>query len=64
MLFKTTIEVRIMSTYVVTQDGSTFVVRLGDTNGPVIATFSNRLAAEKFAERQREKDQDTAKALP
>ena len=53
-----------MSTYVVTQDGSMFAVRLGDKNGPVIATFSNKLAAETFAEKQRVKDNDTAKALP
>jgi hypothetical protein len=32
--------------------------------GPVIATFSNKLAAETFAERQRAKDQDTSKAPP
>lgn len=61
---KTTIEVHIMSTYVVTQDGSMFAVRLGDKDGPVIATFSNKLAAETFAEKQRVKDNDTAKALP
>jgi hypothetical protein len=41
-----------------------FVVRLGDENGPVIATFSNKLAAEKFAEKQQVKDRDTAGALP
>jgi hypothetical protein len=39
-------------------------VRLGDKNGPVIATFSNKLAAETFAEKQRVRDRDTARALP
>jgi hypothetical protein len=53
-----------MSTYVVTQDGSMFAVRLGDTTGPVIATFSNKLAAETFAGKQRVKDLDTAKTPP
>ena len=61
---KATIEVPIMSTYVVTQEGSMFAGRLEDANGPVIATFSNKLAAETFAEKQRVKDPDTAKALP
>ena len=46
-----------MSTYTVTQDGSRFEVRLGDASGLVVATFSNRLAAETFAEKQRVKDQ-------
>ena len=53
-----------MSTYVVVQDGAMFAVRLGDATGPVIATFSNKLAAETFAEKQRAKDQDTPKAPP
>jgi hypothetical protein len=53
-----------MSTYVVVQDGSMFAVKLGDASGPVIATFSNKLAAETFAERQRAKDRDTPKAPP
>jgi hypothetical protein len=57
-------EVRVVSTYVVVQDGSMFAVRLGDTSGPVIATFSNKLAAETFEEKKREKDQDTAKTPP
>ena len=48
-----------MSTYTVTQDGSRFEVRVGDANGPVVATFSNRLAAETFAEKQRVKTKDT-----
>ena len=50
-----------MATYVVTQDGAFFAVRLGDSSGPVIATFSNSMAAEAFAEKQRVKDQDAAK---
>ena len=53
-----------MSTYVVVPDGAMFAVRLGDASGPVIATFSNKLAAETFAEKQRAKDQDTPKAPP
>ena len=53
-----------MSTYVVVQDGSMFAVKLGDTSGPVIATFSNKLAAETFAEKKRVKDQDIAKTPP
>ena len=53
-----------MSTYVVVSDGAMFAVRLGDASGPVIATFSNKLAAETFAEKQRAKDQDTPKAPP
>jgi hypothetical protein len=39
-----------MSTYIVTQDNATFHVREGDAKGPVLATFSNKLAAERFAE--------------
>ena len=50
--------------YVVVQDGAMFAVRLGDASGPVLATFSNKLAAETFAEKQRAKDQDTPKAPP
>jgi hypothetical protein len=53
-----------MSTYVVVPDDSMFAVRLGDADGPVIATFSNKLAAETFAERQRAKDPDNPKAPP
>jgi hypothetical protein len=45
-----------MSTYLVTQEGSIFEVRLGDASGRVVATFSNRLAAEKFAEQQQARD--------
>ena len=46
-----------MNTYIVTQDGARFEVRIGDANGSVVATFSNRLAAETFAEKQQVKDQ-------
>jgi hypothetical protein len=53
-----------MSTYVVTQDGARFEVRLGDAGGPVVATFSNKLAAETFAEKQRLKDQDPIQPPP
>jgi len=53
-----------MATYVVTQDGAFFAVRLGDSSGPVIATFSNSMAAEAFAEKQRVKDRDAAKTTP
>jgi hypothetical protein len=52
-----------MNTYVVTQDGPVFEVRLGDASGRVVATFSNRLAAEKFAEQQQARD-DTARNHP
>jgi hypothetical protein len=51
-----------MSTYVVTLDGSRFEVRVGDENGPVVATFSNRLAAEKYAEVRRVTDESAAKS--
>jgi hypothetical protein len=53
-----------MATYIITQDGAFFAVRLGDSNGPVLATFSNRMAAEAYAEKQRLKDQDTTKTTP
>jgi hypothetical protein len=46
-------EGRGMSTYIVTQDGARFEVRLDNASGQVIATFSNKLAAEAFAEKQR-----------
>jgi hypothetical protein len=46
-----------MATYTVTQDGSFYAVRLGDASGPVVATFSNSMAAEKFAAKRREKDE-------
>jgi len=32
-------------------------LRLGDASGRVVATFSNRLAAEKFAEQQQARDE-------
>jgi hypothetical protein len=53
-----------MSTYTVTQDGARFEVRLDDANGQVIATFSNKLAAETFAEKQRALAQGAAEARP
>ena len=49
-----------MSTYVVTHDGSRFEVREGDKSGRVVATFSNSLAAETFAEKQRMIDESAA----
>ena len=52
-----------MSTYVVTQDGPRFEVRVDDVNGRVVATFSNKQAAEKYAEMQRTADTD-ASGLP
>jgi hypothetical protein len=53
-----------MSTYIVTQDGARFEVRLDDANGQVIATFSNKLAAEAFAEKQRAIAQGAAETPP
>jgi hypothetical protein len=53
-----------MSTYIVTQDGSRFEVRVDDANGPVVATFSNKLAAETFAEKQRVMDESAANIPP
>jgi hypothetical protein len=53
-----------LSTYVVTQDGSSFEVRVGDASGRVIATFSNKLAAETFAEKQRVIDEGAANIPP
>jgi hypothetical protein len=49
-----------MSTYIVVQEGSRFEVRVRDANGRVVATFSNKLAADKFAERQRVIDEGAA----
>jgi hypothetical protein len=43
-----------MNTYVVTQDGPLFHVRVDNANGQVVGTFSNKLAAETFAATQRE----------
>jgi hypothetical protein len=42
-----------MSTYIVAQDKSRFEVRVGDADERVIATFSNKMAADKFAEKKR-----------
>ena len=52
-----------MTIYVIIQDESRFEVRVGDANGQVVATFSNRLAAETFAEKQRAKDDEAANSL-
>ena len=53
-----------MATYIVVQDGAFFAVKLGDDSGPTIATFSNRLAADVFIEKQRGKEERAAKAPP
>jgi hypothetical protein len=53
-----------MATYVVVQDGAFFTVKLGDDSGPTLATFSNRLAANVFIEKQRGKEESAAKAPP
>jgi hypothetical protein len=53
-----------MAAYVVTQDGAFFAVRLGDSSGRVLATFSNRMAAETFAEKQRLKDEGPSETPP
>ena len=53
-----------MNTYTVTQDGSRFEVRVGDANGRVVATFSNKLAAETFAGKQRVIDEGAANISP
>jgi hypothetical protein len=53
-----------MNTYIVTQEGSRFEVKVGDANGRVVATFSNKLAAEKFAEKQRVIDEGAANISP
>ena len=53
-----------MSTYIVTQNASRFEVRVGDSNGRVVATFSNKLAAETFAEKQRVIDEGAANIPP
>jgi hypothetical protein len=41
--------------------GPDLKVRVGDPNGPVVGTFSNRLAAETFTEKNRVKDQGALK---
>jgi len=51
-----------MATYVIVQDGAFFTVKLGDVSGPIIATFSNKLAADVFIEKQRGKEESAAKA--
>ena len=40
-----------------------FEVRVGDANGRVLATFSNKMAADKFAEKQRAMDESAANPL-
>jgi len=51
-----------MAKYVIVQDGAFFTVKLGDVSGPTIATFSNKLAADVFIEKQRGKEESAAKA--
>ena len=51
-----------MATYVIVQDGAFFTVKLDDVSGPTIATFSNKLAADVFIEKQRGKEESAAKA--
>ncbi len=53
-----------MSTYIVIQNASRFEVRVGDPDGRVVATFSNKLAAETFAEKQRVRDEGAATIPP
>jgi len=53
-----------MSTYAVVQDGPIFEVKAGDQNGPVVATFSNKLAAERYAEKLREAAASGAASAP
>ena len=53
-----------MDTYVVTQDGPLFQVRVGNADGQVVGTFSNKLAAETFAEKQRAIAKSVATVLP
>jgi hypothetical protein len=53
-----------MSTYVVTQDGPLFQVRVDNVDGRVVGTFSNKLAAETFAEKQRAIAKSVATILP
>jgi hypothetical protein len=53
-----------MSAYIVTQDGSMCEVRVDNPNGRVVATFSNKLAAETFAEEQRLMDESAANISP
>jgi hypothetical protein len=53
-----------MVAYIVTQEGSGFAVRLTSTTGQVVATFSNKLAADNFAEKQRIKDEAAVRNAP
>jgi hypothetical protein len=53
-----------MNAYVVTQDGSRFDVRVGDANRRVVATFSHKLAAGTFSEKQRVIDEGAANISP
>jgi hypothetical protein len=46
-----------MAAYVVTQDGAFFAVRLGDSSGRVLATFSNRMPLRHSQKKQRLKDE-------
>jgi hypothetical protein len=50
--------------YVVTQEGNGFAVRLTSISGQVVATFSNKLAAENFAKKQQIKDESAVRASP
>ena len=51
-----------MVAYVVTQEGNGFAVRR--ISGQLGATFSNKLAADDFAEKQRIKDEAAVIASP
>jgi len=53
-----------MNTYIIIQDGSFFAVRLGDSSGQVLATFSNKMAAETFVKKQQLKDQGARHDAP
>ena len=53
-----------MVAYVVTQEGSGFAVRLTSITGQVVATFSNKLAADNFAKKQQTKDESAVRASP
>ena len=53
-----------MATYVIVQDVPFFAVKLGKDSGPVLATFSNRMAAEVFIAKQRDRDVGAAKTPP
>jgi hypothetical protein len=55
-----------MSTYIIIQNASRFEVRVGDSNGRVVATFSNNLDAQTFAVKRlsREAKKGRRKAPP